>query len=142
MILYLDTSSLVKLYIQEEASEAVRELVDEADVVATSVLAYPEAFSGFSRKQREGGLSLEEHLRAKGELARDWPYFLLLQVTEPIYRQAAELTSLYSLRAYDSVHLASFLALAAGSQAVRFSSFDDRLSSAAEVAVRQSPSLG
>ena len=43
MILYLDTSSLVKLYLEEDGRQAVRSLVDLATVVATSVIAYPEA---------------------------------------------------------------------------------------------------
>ena len=40
MTLYLDTSSLVQLYVTESGSEVVRQLVDDANVVATSVVAY------------------------------------------------------------------------------------------------------
>ena len=43
MILYLDTSSLVKLYVQEAGSEDVQELVEKARLVVTSQVAYPEA---------------------------------------------------------------------------------------------------
>lgn len=39
MICYLDTSALVKLYVQEQGSEMVHKLVDEASVVATSGIA-------------------------------------------------------------------------------------------------------
>ena len=42
MTLYLDTSSLVKLYVAEPGSDAVRKLVDDATVVATSSIAYTE----------------------------------------------------------------------------------------------------
>jgi predicted nucleic acid-binding protein len=35
MILYLDTSSLVKLYIEEIYSERVREWADDAEILAT-----------------------------------------------------------------------------------------------------------
>ena len=42
MTLYLDTSSLVKLYVAEPGSDAVRKLVDDATVVATSYIAYTE----------------------------------------------------------------------------------------------------
>jgi predicted nucleic acid-binding protein len=37
--LYLDTSSLVKLYVEEPGSDAVRELVEAATIVATSTIA-------------------------------------------------------------------------------------------------------
>lgn len=43
MILYLGTSSLLKLYVEERGTEEVQSRVDSADVVATSVIAYPEA---------------------------------------------------------------------------------------------------
>ena len=42
MTLYLDTSSLVKLYVEEIGSDDVRELVAESAVVSTSIVAYPE----------------------------------------------------------------------------------------------------
>ena len=42
MTLYVDTSSLVKLYVTEAGSEVVRQLVSDATVVATSVVAYAE----------------------------------------------------------------------------------------------------
>ena len=36
MILYLDTSALIKLYVQEPGSGAVKEWVNEARAVSTS----------------------------------------------------------------------------------------------------------
>ena len=46
MILYLDTSSLVKIFVEEDGSQEVRELVDQAAWVSTSVVAYPESNPG------------------------------------------------------------------------------------------------
>jgi uncharacterized protein (TIGR03435 family) len=46
--LYLDTSSLVKLYVAEPGSDNVRDLVADADVVATSAIAYVEIGADFS----------------------------------------------------------------------------------------------
>ena len=57
MILYLDTSSLVKLYVEEPGSPGVRAIVDEAEVVATSVVACAEAAAAFARRKRERGTS-------------------------------------------------------------------------------------
>ena len=54
MILYLDTSALVKLYVREHGSAAVRALVERADVVATSVVAYAEARAAFARLVASG----------------------------------------------------------------------------------------
>jgi predicted nucleic acid-binding protein len=133
VILYLDTSSLIKLYVEEEGSAAVREQVAGAAVVATSTLAYPEARSALARLRREGGLSDVEQARAKADFDRDWRGFLTLQV-EKVWRQAGDLAERHGLRGADSIHLASFLALVAkvAQSPVRFSSFDSRLNLAAQ----------
>lgn len=133
MILYLDTSSLVKLYVTEAASGDVRALANEADLVATSVLAYPEARSAFARLHREGLVTDEQRATLKTELEADWPRYLALDVTAPVWRHAGDLAERHALRALDGLHLASFLALAGADLGapVRFSSFDERLDAAA-----------
>ena len=42
MICYLDTSALVKLYVCEEGTDLVRRQVNEASIIATAKVAYPE----------------------------------------------------------------------------------------------------
>ena len=54
MILYLDTSALVKLYVEEENSSTVEHMVSKARIVATHLIAYVEAQAAFARLQREG----------------------------------------------------------------------------------------
>ena len=53
MILYVDTSALVKLYVPEPESEAVQALVGTVQVAAVSVVAFAEARAAFARKRRE-----------------------------------------------------------------------------------------
>jgi predicted nucleic acid-binding protein len=50
--LYLDTSSLVKLYVTEAGSDSVHGLVNEASIVATASIAYPEARAALARRWR------------------------------------------------------------------------------------------
>jgi predicted nucleic acid-binding protein len=136
VILYLDTSSLVKLYVSEEHSDLVRAEVNQASIVATSVLTYPEARSAFARQNRGGTLSDQEHKRVKLSFEHDWPHYLSLQVTEEIWRSAGGIAETYSLRSLDSIHLATYLTLVAEQpkSQLRFSSFDQRLSRAAATA--------
>ncbi|MEK7870800.1 MAG: type II toxin-antitoxin system VapC family toxin, partial [Nitrospirota bacterium] len=54
LILYLDTSSIVKLYIEEAGSDAVRRWAGEAEVLATCRIAYPELISALNRRLRGG----------------------------------------------------------------------------------------
>lgn len=133
MILYLDTSSLVKLYVAETGSEQVRKLVDEADVISTSVVAFPETRSAFARLAREGTLTPEQLSTIRGDLLRDWESFLKIRVLKRVYERAGDLTEEHGLRGFDALHLASFQEVLsqAGGEAVEFSAFDARLNEAA-----------
>jgi predicted nucleic acid-binding protein len=134
----LDTSSLIKLYVAEAGSEVVRQLVDGANVVATSVVAYPEARAALARIRREGALSASQLRSVKRRFEEEWPNYLALDATDSLCRTAGEFAEKYSLRGLDSIHLASFAEVArrAGVAETRFSSFDDRLSAAAQKLAR------
>ena len=132
MIGYLDTSSLVKLYVEEKGSRLVRELVERAELVATSVVTYAEARAALARQRREGGLTAVGFERAKKDLEQDWPRYLAVEVSEAVYRNAGDLAEKHHLRAFDSLHLASYLSLYGdGVRQIRFSSFDEALNRAA-----------
>ena len=133
MTLYLDTSSLVKLYVREPGSEAVARLVDSATVVATSSIAYTETRAALARRRREHSLRPAGFASAKRAFEAEWPKYFSVEVTSTLCRQAGEFAERYRLRAYDSVHLAAFADVAreAGVRDTRFSSFDDALNRAA-----------
>ena len=138
MILYLDTSSLVKLYVDEPSSLDIVDLVDEAAAVATAVVAYAEARAAFARRHREGALSRRALATATRHLDADWPALLVLGVDNALCRHAGELTQRYALRGYDAVHLSAFasVARAAGPSNCRFSSADRALTRAAAALLR------
>jgi len=133
LILYLDTSSLVKLYVTEPGTDAVRKLLDKATIVATSCIAYPEARAALARRRRERALRPAAFALAKRTFDAEWPKYFTVEVTASICREAGELAERYRLRGYDAVHLASFgeVARQGGARATRFSSFDDQLNRAA-----------
>ncbi|MFI5184760.1 MAG: type II toxin-antitoxin system VapC family toxin [Vicinamibacteria bacterium] len=138
MILYLDTSSLVKLYVDEPGSSDVRRQVDQAEIVTASVVAYPEARAALARRRREGSLTVAAHRRAKRAFEADWPRVLSLGVSSPLARSAGDLAERHRLRGFDALHLASFLRIAREFPAERvlFSSADGVLQRAALRAVR------
>lgn len=133
MTLYLDTSSLVKLFIDEPGSDLVGRMVGAATVVVTSTVAYPESRAAFARLRREKALSPRAFAAVKSAFERQWPAFLSLEATEELCRSAGALAESYSLRGFDSVHLASYADVVKRSPAgaVDFSSFDERLNEAA-----------
>lgn len=133
MTVYLDTSDLIKLYVQEAGSERVHQLVTAADFVATSVLAYPEARATFARRRRERLLTKAQAARVIAQLDTDWPRFVVVPCGEELARQAGRLADAHALRGGDAAHLASFEALVVRCEDddLRFSSADDRLLRAA-----------
>ncbi len=132
MIAYLDTSSLVKLYVEEQGSRLVRDLVERAELVATSVVTYVEARAALARQRRAGGLTFAGFGQAKNDLELDWPRYLAVEVSEAVYRNAGDLAEKHHLRGFDSLHLASYLSLYGnGVRQIRFSSFDEALNRAA-----------
>lgn len=132
MIGYLDTSALVKLYIEERGTAEVRKLVERVEIVSTSRVAYPEARAGIARKLRHGELTHTERHRLVNDLDRDWPRYVVVELTESVTDLAAALVDRHPLRGFDAVHLASALVLQRRSRSdVAFSCFDDRLNAAA-----------
>jgi len=136
--LYVDTSSLIKLYVTEAGSDVVRRLVDDASVVATSVVAYAETRAALARLRREAVLTVSTFASSKRQFEEQWPTYLALEATDALCRAAGELAEKYRLRGFDSIHLASFAEVAhrAGTDDTRFSSFDDRLNHAARKLTR------
>lgn len=138
MILYLDASSLVKLYVDEPGSAEVRRLVEEAEMVSASVVAYAEARAALARRHRERSLTAADHRRAKGALEADWPRLLALDVVGTLARSAGDLAERRRLRGFDAVHLASYLTITREfpDDDVAFSSADTALARAARQAAR------
>lgn len=130
MILYLDTSSLIKLFIDETHCDLVRSWVDQVAVLCSSRVAYPEAMSAIARRWRAGDFDDEEFRVLRQALADQWQNFVVVNLEEVA---AGDLAVDHGLRGFDAVHLAAALGLLsrAGSVAVFFSSFDDRLNQAA-----------
>jgi uncharacterized protein len=132
MIVYLDTSSLVKLYVEEEGSSAIATLVTSAKVAATSMVAYPEARAAFARRFREKSFTSADHQRIKTCFNRDWRDYFIVKLTEDAILLAGNLAEKHALRGFDSIHLAAALILRQETSfSVKFSCFDDRLVSAA-----------
>ena len=133
-MLYLDTSALVKLYLDEPGRSAVTAAVATEAIVATQELAYIETHAAFSRAEREGRLTHADLDRLRNEFERDWPSYLVIRVSQPLLEHAVKLVDSFALRAYDAVHLAAAQTLLReAGEAVSFACFDRRLSRAAEV---------
>lgn len=133
MIIYLDTSDLVKLYVLEKNSDQILTKVKKSKVVATSIIAYAEARAAFARKFREKGMSESEYRKIIRTLDNDWENYFVLNVSEDTVKLAGDLCEKYGLRGYDALHLASALILNKGvTGPIFFSCSDSKLNKAAQ----------
>jgi predicted nucleic acid-binding protein len=130
MILYLDTSSLAKIYLDEPCSDDVVEWIGTADATATSRVTYPEIASALARRCIGGALTPGDLRLSLDDLEAGWGDYLVVDLAE---RLAAKLAVRHVLRGFDAIQLAAAVTLrdAIGPDGVAFSSFDAQLTRAA-----------
>ena len=135
MILYLDTSALVKLYVREPGSTVLRAHAAKAGALATSVVAYAETRAAFARLRQSGVSSDTRHQQRLQQFERDWESLLRVELAAEVLRSAGDMAEIYGLRGFDSIQLASALWLKARvTEPVDFAVFDKRLGAAASKA--------
>jgi len=105
-IIYLDTSALLKLYIQEAHSAEVNTLLKEATATGTSILTYTEMAAAMARAARMRLIQDSAARKAWNNFLGDWPGFTRLKLPVALTERGAALAWEFGLRGYDAVHLA------------------------------------
>jgi hypothetical protein len=136
---YVDTSALIKRYIDEVGSDWLRATFNTPPLpsVVFIHLAIVEVTSALTRRMCEGILTPAEYTQAQNAFRADClnEYELITTVDDVIDR-ANYLLERHPLRAYDAIHLAAAVIvnqqlLAANITPLTFLSADDRLNQAA-----------
>ncbi len=134
MILFCDTSALIKLYVAEAYSEEVLDLYRKASLVVVSRATFAEAMAGLSRRSRESPVDRTTIETLKEALKKDCPAFGIVELTQSVAELAASYADLFALRGFDSIQLASAKALQMkATDPVHFACFDQRLLQASAV---------
>jgi uncharacterized protein len=109
--LYLDTSALLKLFIEEEGSRRVRALAGGrrgAAVLLVSRLGYTEAAVSLARMVHLGRLLAADLPLQLGHLADYWDQSIQeVDLSSDVLNDACQLAQRFPLRTYDAIHLAS-----------------------------------
>ena len=133
MILFCDTSALVKLYTQEQHSDWTREQAQSASHCLVSQIAWAEMCAALALKTRTRQIEGDAVPRILARLQSEWAGYVRLAVDDPLVRDAGELALAFGLRAYDSVQLASARrAREAAGDALSFLCFDKQLVNVAQ----------
>ena len=134
MILFCDTSALVKLYLAEADSSQMFTETNTASALAVCRIAWAEAFSAFARRAREVPADAATIELAQQRLKSQWAQYMIVEVTQTLVERAGEYADTFALRAYDSIQLAAARTVQeAAEEELRFACFDTRLRKAARV---------
>jgi predicted nucleic acid-binding protein len=132
MILYLDTSALVKRYFLEQQSDELLSRWAQAEVIVTSSVAYAETVASFFRKKRETALEEKIIQEVLDAFFLDWKSFLRVEVTDELNEVILQIVTGHSLRGFDAIHLASAILIRETiPEEFFFACFDQRLGQAA-----------
>lgn len=132
---YLDTSALLKLYVEEDGTERVARAVEEAEDGGAIILdlAPLEARSAIRRREREGDIASADANQVLRQIEDDASALFLVQPsTSAVMEEAVRLIDRHPLRAYDALQLAGCLLVCeAMPEPVTFVCADARLCEAA-----------
>lgn len=132
MMLYCDTSALIKRYIEEDGTDMVDALWEKSSGIATSTVAFAEALAAFSRRHREGLLSIKEYHAAVDKFKDDYGFLILVPIDHVLNHTIETIIKRHPLRGLDAIHLASALIFAKlEDNILEFACFDRTLNEAA-----------
>jgi predicted nucleic acid-binding protein len=109
VILYLDSSALVKFYLEERGSVEVREVYRDAEQAGTVLITKAEVSAGLAKAHRMGLVSEEDARKARSLFHKEWSGIIHVAVSEILTSRADDLAWPHGLRGYNAVHLAAAL---------------------------------
>ena len=108
MILYFDTSALVKRYVEESGSPEVAALFEDENTIFGSVMvAQVEMAAALQKAIRLGNASESLLSEIWQDFLEDWKSFTRIQVSGSLVERASQISFAHKLRGYDSLHLAA-----------------------------------
>jgi len=131
LILYLDTSALVKLFVDEPETATVAEFLELAGTTFTHLITYAETRAALAMAQRMGRISAKQLGSYKTALEHFWDDLEVVIPEITLVRRAGDLAEQFGLRGYGSIHLAAAERVASQGMDFTFACFDSRLNSAA-----------
>lgn len=132
MILYVDSSALVKRYVAEHGSDDVAAVLGDAVLVGTSIVTRAEVAAAFAKARRVGAIDEPTAVAVMEAFRADWPNLVRIAATEHVVGVAETLAWQHGLRGYDAMQLASAVSWRSViGQTITVSTFDKQLWDAA-----------
>jgi predicted nucleic acid-binding protein len=134
VILFCDTSALMKLLVEEDQSGQMRQVITTVEAIGVCRISWAETMAALARRQREDPISSDDLEQARQHLSQSWRTFTIVEVSQPVMETAGRFADIFALRGYDSVQLAAAHELHLNAeQTVLFACYDRRLNQAAQL---------
>lgn len=108
MVIYFDTSALIKRYIREAGTEKVRDLFRDAQSIVVSSITKLELFSTLKRSLIEKRIKEPDYEKTRERIQDDFMDFQVVKFDEQVENSAIEIIEKYQVKAMDSIQIASF----------------------------------
>ena len=134
MILFCDTSALLKLFIDEQGSESMINARSSSKGIAVCRITWAESMAALAQRSRFKGTNQSRLAQARSMFEQAWPGFVIADITQPLVEKAGVFAEAFALRGYDSVQLAAAHQLHEQfALPLTFACFDRRLNQAAKL---------
>jgi predicted nucleic acid-binding protein len=134
VLLFCDTSALIKLLIDEPDSAQIHQASERAGLIAACRITWAEAMAAMARRQRDDPTSADDIETARQRLSMLWSSFTIVEVSQKLVEAAGRFADGFALKGYDSVQLAAAHELHVNTeQKVLFACYDRRLKQAAQL---------
>jgi predicted nucleic acid-binding protein len=133
-VYFLDTSTIIKRYVQETGTAWVQALAMPSPTLSLFVvrIAQAETIAAITRRERGGHISAAGAATALADFAYDLArQYFVIEVTAGLVAQAATLARTHALRGYDAVQLAAALEVRSQAPKLTLLSADAELNAAA-----------
>jgi uncharacterized protein len=111
MLIFIDTSSLVKRYVEEHGSPSVDSFFSDGNEIGISAVTPLEMRSALNRKLRENTISADTYERALGYFNSDTGSFAIVPFSHVVVEKAAGLIDAHGSRTLDAIQIGSALVL-------------------------------
>ena len=134
MILFCDTSALLKLFIDEQGSESMINAHSSSKAIAVCRITWAESMAALAQRTRFKGTNQSRLAQARSMFEQAWPGFVIADITQPLVEKAGVFAEAFALRGFDSVQLAAAYQLHEQfALPLTFACFDRRLNQAAKL---------
>lgn len=132
IVLYLDTSALVKCHVTEFGSVETNAAVEEAHMIGTVVISRVEMSAAFAKAVRTRSLMKKDARAALEKFRAEWKDLVRIQVTDSLVTRADTYAWEHGLRGCDALQLtAAVVWQETLGETITFAAYDEHLREAA-----------